>query len=167
MWWFSVSSNRYLRDETEICLSNIIQVTAQEGKTKYPRNVLSDAVHYLMTLWPKLYQLPPPPNCCQIENILGTSRGGRLGCVPQILVKGTHIQMPPQTTAPNICIIWHILSHFLKKIIARYASSIAFYKISVPDIIEIWACNVKTAQNIAYLLIGLTPKFRPLLSYYI
>jgi len=87
-----------------------------------------------------------------------------MGRVPQVLAKGTHIQMPlPKYWAQYFHYNYGILSHFMKKV-ACYARSIALYKISVPEIIEIWACNVKTAQNCIYLI---TPKFRPLLRYYI
>ena len=106
------------------------------------------------------------PNCCQ--NIMGISTGGMVGTCPPDFGQGdAYTNAPPKapTTGPNICIIWYILSHFLKKI-TRCASSIAFYKIYVPEIIEIWACNVKTTQKCIYL-IGLTPKFRSLLCYYI
>ena len=73
-----------------------------------------------------------------------------MGRVPQILVEeGTHIQMPAPTNWPNICMVYAL--SFPEKI-ALYARSIALHKICVPEIIEIWACNAKTAQNCIYLI---------------
>ena len=90
-----------------------------------------------------------------ISTVRGTD-----GMRPQILVKKTHIQMPPFNYWAQY---WHNMVYSLSfpEKIARYARSIALYKISVPEIIEIWACNVKAAQNCICLI---TPKFRRLLG---
>jgi len=48
--------------------------------------------------------------------------------------KRTHTQTPPPTDGPNICIIWSLLSCFLKTFLARHACSTAFYKVSVLEI---------------------------------
>jgi len=57
-----------------------------------------------------------------------------MGCVPQILVKRTHIQMPP-ISGTNICIIRiAFFSCLLENFPARYARSTTSYKISVLEI---------------------------------
>ena len=95
---------------------------------------------------------------------MGISTGGRMEHVPRFWSRGrdaytnAHGPQPSQLFGLIFLLYGIFLSHFLKKI-DRYARWIALYKISVPEIIEIWACNVKTAQNYIYLIM--------LLRYYI
>ena len=115
-----------------------------EGWKNFPL-IFRGGSSYKLIIYDLNYTKPPPRTAARIS--WAYPQGDGWDASPRFWSRGRIYKCPP-TTGPNICIsVYGIFSHFLKKIIARYASSIAFYKIYVPEIIEIWACNLKTAQD--------------------